>query len=394
MTWNGRALIVRGAELLPDTTSLDDLLRSRRRLRVKIGMDPTTSSLHWGHALCLLQAAAFRNAGHEVVVLIGTFTATIGDPSGRSTGRRVLSANDALTNAKQLVQQARRLIGADDVRFVFNHEWLTNYPLTTLLSDLSAFTVPQILARPSFRDRLDETHPLGVNEMLYPFLQALDSVHLGCDVEIGGRDQTANFVLTRKMQKAHGQEPEIGCVLPLIPGTDGAEKMSASEGNAIPLDSHPEETYGRVMSIPDTALPRFSPLAQLLSMDFRDDWPRQLHPMDAKTELARRMISLTHDELAASTAQRSFDIRFRKREIPSDLPEVSLVGVAQSLALSSAVVAAGLASSGSEARRLIEQGAIRVDGEKVSDSSKSIPNNVTVILSRGRRQHVKLHLTV
>jgi tyrosyl-tRNA synthetase len=393
MTPEATTLIVPGAEILPDSETLDGLLKSGRRLRVKVGIDPTTSSMHWGHALCLLQAAAFQRSGHEVMLLIGTFTATVGDPSGRSAARPQLSPETARKHSEHLVRQALRILHPDCIRVVRNHEWLSSYPLSSLLADLSAFTVPQVLARQSFRDRLNETHPLGMNELLYPFLQALDSAHLGADVEIGGRDQVPNFALTRRLQKARGQDPEIGCTLPLLPGTDGAEKMSASDGNSIDLESTPDDTFGRVMSIPDAALPGFTPLARLLSEELEaDDWPDSLHPMDAKAELARRMITRTHDETTARKAEEAFNVRFRQREIPDDVPERRLAVTDSPMTLFLALVKTGMASSRSEARRLVQQGAIRIDGEKAFDPLVRLDTGEAVVLSRGRRQHVRVQI--
>lgn len=391
MTATAESLVAPGAEILPDSQALDAVLRSRRHLRVKIGIDPTTPNLHWGHALCLLQAAAFQRAGHDVILLIGTFTATVGDPSGRNTARPLLSHDQALKHSRHLVHQALRILTPEEI--VYNHQWLSNYPLASLLSDLRPFTVPQILARQSFRNRLDASHPLGIGEMLYPFLQALDSLHLGSDVEIGGRDQIANFALTRRMQKARGQEPQIGCALPLIPGIDGAEKMSASDGNAITLDGRPDDIFGRVMSIPDQTLAGFAPLVRLLSDEAgRDDWPAALHPMDAKAELARRMIGRTHDERIARAAEESFNIRFRRREIPEEVPDVRLRSDGAATSLFAALVEAGMASSRSEARRLVEQGAIRVDGERTVDPFLPLRSGQTLVLSRGRRHHVRVRI--
>lgn len=395
MTATACRLVAPGAEVLPDAGALDALLASRRPLRVKVGVDPTTPNLHWGHALCLLQAAAFQRAGHEVMLLLGTFTATVGDPSGRSTARPLLSPETAQRHSGHLLRQALRLLDPDVTRVVYNHEWLSSYPLASLFADLSAFTVPQVLARQSFRDRLNETHPLGMNELLYPFLQGLDSVHLHADVEIGGRDQTPNFGLTRKLQKARGQEPQVGCILPLVPGTDGAEKMSASDGNSIDLDNPPEETFGRVMSIPDAALAGFAPLAGLLSEDVEaDPWPGSRHPMNAKAELARRMIARTHDEKAAHQAEEAFKMRFRRREVPDDIPEFRLASADGSITLSAALVEIGMANSRSEARRLVQQGAIRIDGEKTSDPLLQLHSVNVIVLSRGRRQQARVRIGI
>lgn len=383
--------IVRGAEVLPNAEALEELLGSNRRFRVKIGIDPTTPRLHWGHALCLLQGAAFQDAGHEVMLVVGTFTATVGDPSGCNSERPVLSFDDARGHAEQIVGEALRILRVRDTQVVYNHEWLSDYTLASLFSDLSAFTAPQVLARQSFRDRLGGAHPLTVSEMLYPFLQGLDSIHLRSDIEIGGREQVPNFTLTRRMQKARGQSPEICCTLPLVPGTDGAEKMSASEANAIHLDVPADVMFGQVMSVPDSALPGFRPLAEMLSKDpSNDTWPGTLHPMEAKTKLARRMIRRIHDESVARSAEEGFNLLFRRREIPEDIPEIRLSCEEGRMALPLALVSAGMASSRSEARRLVRQGAIRVDGEKAVDPGLFLPPREPKVLSRSRRQHVRV----
>jgi tyrosyl-tRNA synthetase len=306
----------------------------------------------------------------------------------------MLSAEEALNNADRIKDQALRILSAADTHVAYNHEWLARVPLSDFFKMLSTFTVPQMLARESFQARLGSAQPLSLPELLYPLLQGIDSVCLRAEIEIGGRDQIPNFHLTRRLQSALGMEPQIAIILPLLPGTDGAEKMSASAGNDIPLDTTPEDMYGKVMSVPDTALAGFAPFARLLDRnDPNDRWPCDTHPMMAKAELARRMITRIYGPDAALRAHADFDCRFRKRNIPDELLEVEVPVPRSERALPLfQVLVPILAKTRAEARRLVEQGAIRIDGQRIMDPLFSMPVGTVSVISRSHRAHVRVTL--
>ncbi len=354
------------------------------KLRVKLGLDPTAPDLHIGHLVVLDVLRAFQDDGHTVVLIVGDFTAMIGDPSGRSETRPILTREQVDAAARTYLEQIHLVLRREKLEVRRNSEWLGEMKGADVLRLLGKATVQQVLQREDFADRIKAGTPIGAHEILYPFNQAYDSVAVHADVEIGGTDQLFNLLFGRDIQKAYGQEPQDIAVFPLLEGTDGSLKMGKSLGNYIGLTEPPEQIYGKTMSIPDTLIEKYLRLVSGLS-------PREidvvlaLKPRDAKAALARQLVKRLHGEEAAGRAEADFETKFRKREIPEDIEERDV----HSADPESALLNLGLAKSRHEARRLIEQGGVRADNEKVGLDYKLRDGQV---LSVGKRRFVRIRL--
>jgi len=367
---------------------VEDHLRSRLErgdsLRVKLGLDPTAPDLHIGHLVVLDVLRAFQDDGHTVVLIVGDFTAMIGDPSGRSETRPILTREQVDTAARTYLEQIHLVLRREKLEVRRNSEWLGEMKGADVLRLLGKATLQQVLQREDFAHRIKAGTPIGAHEILYPFNQAYDSVAVHADVEIGGTDQLFNLLFGRDIQKAYGQEPQDIAVFPLLEGTDGSLKMGKSLGNYIGLTEPPEQIYGKTMSIPDTLIEKYLRLVSGLS-------PREidvvlaLKPRDAKAALARQLVKRLHGEEAAGRAEADFETKFRKREIPEDIEERDV----HSADPESALLNLGLAKSRHEARRLIEQGGVRADNEKVGLDYKLRDGQV---LSVGKRRFVRIRL--
>ncbi len=367
---------------------VEDHLRSRLErgdsLRVKLGLDPTAPDLHIGHLVVLDVLRAFQDDGHTVVLIVGDFTAMIGDPSGRSETRPILTREQVDAAARTYLEQIHLVLRREKLEVRRNSEWLGEMKGADVLRLLGKATLQQVLQREDFADRIKAGTPIGAHEILYPFNQAYDSVAVHADVEIGGTDQLFNLLFGRDIQKAYGQEPQDIAVFPLLEGTDGSLKMGKSLGNYIGLTEPPEQIYGKTMSIPDTLIEKYLRLVSGLS-------PREidvvlaLKPRDAKAALARQLVKRLHGEEAAGRAEADFETKFRKREIPEDIEERDV----HSADPESALLNLGLAKSRHEARRLIEQGGVRADNEKVGLDYKLRDGQV---LSVGKRRFVRIRL--
>ena len=367
---------------------VEDHLRSRLErgdsLRVKLGLDPTAPDLHIGHLVVLDVLRAFQDDGHTVVLIVGDFTAMIGDPSGRSETRPILTREQVDAAARTYLEQIHLVLRREKLEVRRNSEWLGEMKGADVLRLLGKATLQQVLQREDFADRIKAGTPIGAHEILYPFNQAYDSVAVHADVEIGGTDQLFNLLFGRDIQKAYGQEPQDIAVFPLLEGTDGSLKMGKSLGNYIGLTEPPEQIYGKTMSIPDTLIEKYLRLVSGLS-------PREidvvlaLKPRDAKAALARQLVKRLHREEAAGRAEADFETKFRKREIPEDIEERDV----HSADPESALLNLGLAKSRHEARRLIVQGGVRADNEKVGLDYKLRDGQV---LSVGKRRFVRIRL--
>jgi len=367
---------------------VEDHLHSRLErgdsLRVKLGLDPTAPDLHIGHLVVLDVLRAFQDDGHTVVLIVGDFTAMIGDPSGRSETRPILTREQVDAAARTYLEQIHLVLRREKLEVRRNSEWLGEMKGADVLRLLGKATLQQVLQREDFADRIKAGTPIGAHEILYPFNQAYDSVAVHADVEIGGTDQLFNLLFGRDIQKAYGQEPQDIAVFPLLEGTDGSLKMGKSLGNYIGLTEPPEQIYGKTMSIPDTLIEKYLRLVSGLS-------PREidvvlaLKPRDAKAALARQLVKRLHGEEAAGRAEADFETKFRKREIPEDIEERDV----HSADPESALLNLGLAKSRHEARRLIEQGGVRADNEKVGLDYKLRDGQV---LSVGKRRFVRIRL--
>jgi len=360
-------------EALPEGR-LAEQLGGDRPLRVKLGIDPTAPDIHLGHVVVLSKLAQFQRAGHEVVLIIGDFTARVGDPSGRDAQRPVLSAEQIEANARTFQEQAFKVLDPERTEVRFNSEWL-EMPVSELLALVSKVTVAQLLAREDFRKRIAEERPLSVLELLYPILQGYDSVAIRSDVELGGTDQKFNLLLGRDIQQAYDQPGQSIITLPILPGLDGEQRMSKSLGNYVGVTDPPEEMFGKLMSIPDSAMDSYYEL--LLG----EEPPGEVEPVEAKRALARRLVQRFHADGAGEEAEEHFDAIHKRGEIPDQVEELDLEaieGLEISDGLDSQVhlpllLAGAFGLSTSEARRLLNQGGVRVDGDPLPADPLDVP---------------------
>ena len=367
----------------------EDHLKSRLergdKLRVKLGLDPTAPDLHVGHLVVLDVLSAFQDEGHTVVLIVGDFTAMIGDPSGRSETRPILTKEQVAANAQTYFEQLELVLDRDQTEVRFNSEWLGAMNSADVLRLLGKATLQQVLQREDFADRLREGAAIGAHEILYPFNQGYDSVAVQSDVEIGGTDQLFNLLFGRDIQKAYGQEPQDVAVFPLLEGTDGVQKMSKSLGNYIGINEPPEEIYGKTMSIPDQLTEKYVRLisgfdakqqAEVLTMK----------PRDAKAALAHQLVKRLHGEEAARRAEEDFDVKFRKHSTPEEVPEHVATNPSDLLGT---LVEVGFAKSRGDARRLVEQGGIRINGDKAAENAALKDGDV---LQAGKRNFVRIRV--
>lgn len=386
------ALIKRGVSELISEEELKKKLSRGKPLIVKAGFDPTAPDLHLGHVVLLKKLAHFQQLGHRVVFLIGDYTGMIGDPSGRPEGRPPLTPHQVMKNAKSYKLQVSRVLDVKKMQVRFNSEWLGPLRLADFLGIANKLTVPRLLERDDFTERLKRGGSLTVTESLYPLLQAYDSVALKADVELGGTDQKFNLLLGRMLQERFGQEPQVVMTLPLLEGTDGVQKMSKSLKNAIGITESPEEIYGKAMSIPDRLTPRYAELLTDQDLNALE----ALHPMEAKQRLAFTLTAQFHGTSQAEAAQAQFNKVFRQRGTPSEIPEFKVPpslmkeGKVWIVAL---LVEAGWSPSKAQARRLIAQGAVDLDGEKLTDPEASLALKTGSILKVGKRRFLKINLT-
>lgn len=351
-------------EVLPQGGLLAKLKeRSGRPLRIKLGFDPTKPDLHLGHAVVLSALRRFQEAGHQVVVIIGDFTARIGDPTGKETTRPALTPEAVAENARTYLDQLGILLDLSRTEVRYNSEWLDRMAMTDAIRLAAESTVAQMLARENFAKRFERNDPIALHEFLYPLLQGYDSVAIEADVELGGTDQKFNVLMGRQLQESRGQSPQIVMVYPILEGTDGVQKMSKSLGNTIGLTDAPEDMYGQVMSIPDSLLVSYYRLASGLPLPeiqavLGELESGSLHPRDAKMRLARSIVTRFHGEASGLRGEAAFIQQFQQRQLPDDVPEVRLA--AASMPLAALLVTSGLAASGSEARRLVQQGGVKL----------------------------------
>ena len=366
---------------------VEDHLRARLergdRLRVKLGLDPTAPDLHVGHLVVLDTLRMFQDEGHTVVVIIGDYTGMIGDPSGRSETRPMLTEEQIARNAETYFEQVDLVLDRSKIEVRRNSEWLASMTAADILRLLAKATLQQVLQREDFAERLKSGASIGAHEILYPFNQAYDSVAVEADVEIGGTDQLFNLLFGRDIQKAYGQEPQDVAVFPLLEGTDGVQKMGKSLGNYIGLAESPEQIYGKTMSIPDALIERYVRLVSGFDRR-RQDGVLAMKPRDAKATLARQLVNRLHGEEAARRAEEDFDFKFRKHEIPTEREQWVVKGPTDLIGL---LVDTGIANSRNEARRLLEQGGVRVNGGKVGLTS---PAPVTGDVLSARRRYIEL----
>jgi tyrosyl-tRNA synthetase len=355
------------------------------RLRVKLGLDPTAPDLHVGHLVVLDTLKLFQDDGHTVVVIIGDYTGLIGDPSGRSETRPMLTEEQIAANAETYFKQLDLVLDRGKIEVRRNSEWLATMTAADILRLLAKATLQQVLQREDFANRIKEGSPIGAHEVLYPFNQAYDSVAIDADVEIGGTDQLFNLLFGREIQKAYGQEPQDIAVFPLLEGTDGVQKMGKSLGNYIGLTEPVEQIYGKTMRIPDGLIEKYVRLVSGLGPAEQDE-VLALEPRDAKAALSRQLVKRLHGEDAAGRAEEDFNIKFRRREVPDEIEERT---ISDPNDLVRAVVEAGLRPTRAEAKRLIEQGGLRLNGVKVDNGAVLKDGD---ILQAGKRSFVRIRV--
>lgn len=372
---------------------LDSSHKSGRPLKVYCGYDPRTSDLHLGHTITMRKLRQFQELGHDVTFLIGNYTSLLGDPSDKDKLRPQLTAEQVAANARTYSDQAFKILDRAKTQVRFNAEWLSELSFLDVIRLAQNFTVQQFLARENFAQRLEKGDPIYLHETFYALMQGYDAVAQDTDVQVGGTDQLFNILTAgRKLQDAAGKPPQIGIFVKILPGTDGVVKMSKSLGNHIPILSSPEDMYGKVMSIPDAAMPVYFELITRYTPAMLADVARRIadpntNPRDVKMELAREIVSIFHDADAAVRAEQDFITRFRERDVPENIPEFAVTGSANIVDI---IADAKLAKSKGEARRLIEGGGVSVDGRKVADWKEVISLSAPVVLKVGKRQFARL----
>jgi tyrosyl-tRNA synthetase len=371
-------------------------IRERRPMRVKLGMDPSAPDLHLGHSVVLGKLRRFQELGHTPIFLIGDFTARIGDPTGRKKTRPALSADEVKANAETYVAQAGLVLDVKRAEIRFNSEWMDQLSPSDWIRLCSRYTVARLLERDDFAKRYAGNEPIAVHELLYPFAQAYDSVALRSDVELGGTDQTFNLLMAREIQRDYGQVPQAVVTHPLLRGVDGVEKMSKSLGNSIGLLDPPADMYGRVMSIPDSLMTEYFDLLRDASWEDLREWRSSGEdargPLAVKHELALRIVARFHGDDVARDARANFERVVQRKEVPDDVPERGLpLGDGGERGLLDVLVALGLAKSRSEARRLVVEHAVSLDGQRVEDATLVLKRG-SYLIQVGRRRFVRLTL--
>jgi tyrosyl-tRNA synthetase len=382
-------LLNRGVAEIIVEEEMIKLLRSGRKLRLKEGFDPSAPDIHLGHMVTLKKLRQFQELGHQIVLIVADWTAQIGDPSGVSVTRPMLSAEQVRENAETYMKQFFKIIDREKAEIRWQSEWFGGFDLADVIRLTSKFTVAQFLARDDFNKRYNEGRPIAITELLYPLLQAYDSVAIQADVEFGGTDQKFNFLVGRELQSMMGQQPQQCFMMPLLVGTDGSQKMSKSLGNYIGVDEPPGDIYGKTMSIPDDLILQYFELVTDLPDEEIAEFRKQLddesvNPMTLKKRLARELVTQLHGEKEATEAEQQFEKVVQKKEMPEDIIEYELK---DSINLTQLLAQSGLTGSRSEATRLIKQGAVSIDGRRISDANEAITKKC--IIKVGKRRYLK-----
>jgi len=387
-------LIRRGAEEVLVEGELVKKLKQGRPLKVKAGFDPTAPDLHLGHTVLINKLRQFQELGHEIQFLIGDFTGMIGDPTGKSVTRPPLTQEEVKENAETYCEQVFKILDPKKTRVVFNSEWMGKMDAAGLIQLAGKQTVARMLERDDFSRRYKGGQPIAIHEFLYPLIQGHDSVAMQADIELGGTDQKFNLLMGRHLQENNGQEPQVVITMPLLEGLDGVQKMSKSLGNYIGITEPANEMFGKIMSVSDELMWRYFELLSFRPMEeidqFRQEIGQGLNPRDVKFRLAEELVGRFHDRAAAVEARESFIARFQKGAMPDDMPEVSVAAQDNVLAIAQLLREAGLVQSSSEGMRMIKQGAVKIDGEKVADAGLEIASGTTHIYQVGKRRFARV----
>lgn len=388
--------LMRGVVQVVSEEELKARLKTGKKLRVKLGMDPTAPDIHLGHTVVLNKLRQFQQAGHEVLFLIGDFTALIGDPTGKSATRKPLSPEQVQENAKTYAKQVFKILDPEKTQLVFNSDWGNRLTAVDLIKLASSYTVARMLERDDFSKRYQQQQPIAIHEFLYPLMQGYDSVELRADVELGGTDQTFNLLVGRELQKQAGQNPQIVMTMPILEGLDGVQKMSKSLGNYIGVNDEPLDMFGKLMSISDELMWRYYDLLSFLTQADIAQLKQQVahgkNPRDVKVALALEIVARFHNKALADLAYTNFVERFKSHELPDDLPLTELDAEGASLGIAYLLQRAGLVASTSEAIRMIKQGAVRMGGERIEDAHHVIHRGEEHIFQIGKRRFARVKI--
>ena len=388
------AQIKRGADEILVEAELVERLKTGKPLRVKAGFDPTAPDLHLGHTVLINKLRQFQDLGHEVLFLIGDFTGMIGDPTGKNVTRKPLTRDDVLANAATYEHQIYKILDPEKTTVMFNSQWMGAMSAADLIQVAAKHTVARMLERDDFQKRYSSNQPIAIHEFLYPLIQGYDSVAMKADVELGGTDQKFNLLVGRELQKHYGQKRQVILTMPILEGLDGVQKMSKSLNNYIGISEPPDEMFGKLMSISDELMWRYFELLSFRPMgeieQFRQDIIEGVNPRDIKFKLGQEIVARFHDPAAAEAAQANFIARFQKGAMPDEMPELTLNGKEGELGIASLLKAAALVSSTSDAFRMIKQGAVRIDGERISDKRLAIRSGNTHVFQVGKRRFARV----
>ncbi|OGA14700.1 MAG: tyrosine--tRNA ligase [Betaproteobacteria bacterium RIFCSPLOWO2_02_FULL_63_19] len=389
-------VIKRGSDELLVEAELAERLAGTRPLRVKLGMDPTAPDLHLGHTVVLNKLRQFQDLGHHVQFLIGDFTGMIGDPTGKNTTRPPLSREQIQDNARTYREQVFKILDPGRTEIMFNSTWSDKLGADGMIRVAATYTVARMLERDDFGKRFRSNQPIAIHEFLYPLMQGYDSVAMKCDVELGGTDQKFNLLVGREMQKHFGQRPQCILTMPLLEGLDGINKMSKSLGNYVGIDEPAGEIFGKLMSVSDELMWRYIELLSFESLEVIAEWRQEVaagrNPRDIKAGFAKEIVARFHSQQAARRAEKEFEARFREGAMPAEMPEVSVQTGGRPMAIAQLLKACGLTSSTSEALRMIEQGGVRLGGERVSDKALQLDAGMTLVLQVGKRKFARVTL--
>ena len=387
------AIIQRGADEILPLEELKKKLEKNKPLRVKLGMDPTAPDLHLGHTVVINKMKQLQDLGHEIIFLIGDFTGMIGDPTGKNVTRKPLTKADVLENAKSYEDQVFKILDKDKTRIAFNSEWMGKMSSSEMISLASKQTVARMLERDDFSKRYKGGQAISIHEFLYPLVQGYDSVALRADIELGGSDQKFNLLVGRELQKQADMEPQVILTMPILEGLDGVQKMSKSLGNYIGIDEDPDSMFGKIMSISDDLMWRYLELLSFESLETIESWKKEVedgeNPRNIKFRLAEEIVTRFHDKDQALKAQQNFIDRFAKNQIPDEMDEFSF---SKGIKVANLLKDSNLVSSTSEAFRMIKQGAVKIDGEKLTDKDLA-PDEGTRVFQVGKRKFARVTIS-
>lgn len=389
-------IIKRGCDELLVESELIEKLKTGRPLRVKAGFDPTAPDLHLGHTVLINKMRQLQDLGHHILFLIGDFTGMIGDPTGKNATRPPLSREDVERNAETYKAQVFKILDPARTEVVYNSTWMNKLSSADMIKLAATHTVARMLERDDFGKRYRGNQPIAIHEFLYPLVQGYDSVALKADLELGGTDQKFNLLMGRELQKQNGQSPQCVLMMPLLEGLDGVNKMSKSLGNYIGITESPNEIFGKLMSISDTLMWRYIELLSFAPLATVRDWKAEVangrNPRDIKVGFAQEIVARFHDAAAARSALADFEARFKQGEVPADIVTVELQAGADGVAIATALKEAGLTAGTSEALRMIAQGGVKLDGEKISDKALKLHQGTTVVAQVGKRKFARIQV--